>query len=150
MTGTLVDFMSSTGQTLTASSSGQAKITTTDNSGNLTSVDVTSPLHAFTDFIVNLHDLEGSATITVTTNDGITKHVLSGGPGQIFITIVAQNKEKISSVDFASTAGFDQFQQPRISGLVTIPESSTWVMLSLGLIGLGFAASRRRKRESIF
>jgi hypothetical protein len=77
--GSLVDFTSTTGQTLT-SSCGQAKITTTDNGNLLTSIDVTAPDHFFTDLIVNpAHS--GPFTVSVTTNDGTFTDSLAGGPG---------------------------------------------------------------------
>src|SRR5262249_7052060 len=125
MSDTLVDFTSTTGQTLIASSSGQAKITTTANGGFLTSILVSSPLHTFTDLIANPNN-SGSFTVTATANDGIFTHTFSGGPGENFVTIVAQGNETLSSVAFTSSAGFDSFQQPRISGVSAIPEPTTW------------------------
>jgi hypothetical protein len=65
------------------------------------------------------------------------------------VTILASGGEKISSVAFASTAGFEQFQQPRISGIAAaVPEPSTWAMMLLGFLGLGFAFRQSRRRVS--
>lgn len=143
--GTTVDFSSLTGETLLESSTGQAKITTTSSGGNVTDVNVTVPGHTFTDFIVDLHDLESDATITVTANDGTFHDTLSPNPGEgeNFITILAQGGETISSIDFAGPEG--SFEQPRISGLATaaIPEASTWAMMGLGFAGLGFLGYRK-------
>ena len=69
MSNTLVNFSSSTGQTLITNSSGQAKITTEDNGGLITSINVSSPGNTFTDFIGN-PEHSGAFTVTVKTNDG--------------------------------------------------------------------------------
>jgi hypothetical protein len=53
MSGTLVNFSSSTGQTLIANSSGQAFISTNSGNGLVTSINVSSPGNTFTDFIGN-------------------------------------------------------------------------------------------------
>jgi hypothetical protein len=148
ITDTLVNFTSSTGQTLIASSMGQAAINTNSNGGLLTSIVVTSPLHSFQDFIANLMT-SGPFTISATTNDGtFTSGVQPGGSGSNFMTIIAQGDETISSIAFNSTAGFDSFQQPRISGVSAIPEPSTWVMMLLGFAGLSFAFRQSRRRVS--
>jgi hypothetical protein len=145
---TLVNFRSSTGQTLIASSMGQAAINTNDNGGLLTSIVVTSPTHFFQDFIANLMT-SGPFTVTATANDGtFTSAVQPGGSGSNFITIVAQGNEDISSIAFNSSAGFNSFQQPRISGVSAIPEPSTWVMMLLGFAGLGFAFRQSRRKVS--
>ena len=58
--------------------------------------------------------------------------------------------ETISSITFSSPdTGWEQFKQPRISGLaaaVATPEPSTWVLMMLGFAGLGYAASARPDR----
>ena len=150
--GTLVDFASLTGQTLVTSSSGQAKITTAANGGFLTDVDVTAPGFTFTDFIANLHDLQSDALVTVVTNDGTSTDTFAphAGGGENFFTILAENGETIWSVDFGSASGFNQFQQPRISGLAAaIPELSTWAMMVVGLAGLGAAGWRKRSKSPL-
>jgi hypothetical protein len=144
----LVDFSSSTGQTLIAGSSGQAKITTNDNGGLLTSIVVTSPGKTFTDFILD-PEHSGAFTVKVTANDGTFTDNLPGGPGSNFLTILAQNNETISSIAITSTAGFTSFDQPRISGIAAaVPEPSTWAMMLLGFAGLGFAFRQTRRKVS--
>jgi len=145
--GTLVDFTSLTGETLIASSMGQAKITTMDNGGLLTSIDVSAPGHTFIDLIVDPQH-SGPFTITAMATDGPFTANFDGGNGENFVTLVAHGGETISSVDITSSAGFSTFAQPRISGLsgvTVIPEPSTWVLVALGFGGLGYAASRRRR-----
>jgi len=145
MAGTLVNFSSSTGQTLVVNSSGQAFITTSSGTGLLTSINVSSPGNTFTDFIANPHD-SGAFTVSVKANDGTFTNSFAGGPGENFVTILAQGNETISSVAFTSAAGFSSFQQPRISGVV--PEPSTWVMMLLGFFGLGFTFRQSRRKVS--
>lgn len=145
ISGTMVDFTTTTGQTLITRSRGQAKITTADNGGFITGISAFAPGDTFTDFIVNLHDLQSAATITVTANDGTFTDILAPRRGGDFITIIAQGGETISSVDFSSASGFNRFEQPRISGLAAaIPELSTWAMLATGFAGVGFLGMRRR------
>jgi PEP-CTERM motif-containing protein len=158
--GTVVDFSTTTGQSIFTNSQGQAKIQTNDNGGFLTSMMVDVPNHTFTDFIVNLNSLQSSgATISVIANEPgggtqtFTDDFAQQTPnGQNFITIVASGGETISSITYASTGGFGAFQQPRISGIsgvAVIPEPSTWVMLVLGFSGLGYAAFRRSRKDHI-
>ena len=72
-----------------------------------------------------------------------------GGPGENFVTILAQGNETISSVAFTSSAGFGTFDQPRISGIASaVPEPSTWAMMLLGFAGLGFAFRHSRRKVS--
>ena len=148
MSNVLVNFSSSTGQTLITNSSGQAKITTDDNGGLLTSINISSPGNTFLDFIGN-PQRSGAFTVTVKTNDGIFTDNFSGGPGENFVTILAQGNERISSVVFTSSTGFDTFAQPRISGIAAaVPEPSTWAMMLLGFAGLGFAFRQSRRKVS--
>ena len=148
MSDTLVNFSSSTGQTLITNSSGQAKITTEDNGGLITSINVSSPGNTFLDFIGN-PEHSGAFTVTVKTNDGTFTDNLPGGPGENFVTILAQGNETISSVAFTSSAGFGSFDQPRISGIASaVPEPSTWAMMLLGFAGLGFAFRQSRRKVS--
>jgi PEP-CTERM motif len=148
MSGTLVNFSSSTGQTLITNSSGQAKITTNDNDSLITSINVSSPGNTFLDFIGN-PEHSGAFTVTVKTNDGTFTDNFPGGPGENFVTILAQGNETISSVAFTSSAGFGTFDQPRISGIASaVPEPSTWAMMLLGFAGLGFAFRQSRRRVS--
>ena len=65
------------------------------------------------------------------------------------MTILAQGNETISSVVFTSSAGFGTFAQPRISGIAAaVPEPSTWAMMLLGFVGLGFALRQSRRKMS--
>jgi hypothetical protein len=133
-------------ETLLQNSSGQAQILN-NAGGNLHDITVTAPGHTFTDFIVDLNKANGSTLdISVAANDGTFLDSFTGGNGSNFITILASGNETISSITFSSPdTGWEQFKQPRISGLAAVatPELSTWAMLLLGFAGLGFAGYRK-------
>jgi ABC-type amino acid transport substrate-binding protein len=145
---TLVDFTSTTGQTLQTSSKGQAKINL-DGGGFITGLSVDVPGETFQDLIVNLDDLQSDVTITAhLVGEPDQTHTFAFNPdhGENFFTIFATNDELISSVSLSSTVGFLEFQQPRVSGIsgvVLVPEPSTWAMMILGFVGLGYAGYRR-------
>jgi hypothetical protein len=150
---------SSTVDTLFQKAEGQAEIFNTSNPpfANLTDVTVT-PAESFTDFIVDLNKADGS-TLDITVHgfgsDGTTPEMnnfsFTGKSGSNFITILASGGETMTSINFnspaGSPAGWDQFKQPRISGLAgaVIPEISTWAMMALGFAGLGFAGYRKAR-----
>src|ERR1700722_17229267 len=133
-------------ETLLQNSSGQAQILN-NAGGNLHDITVTAPGHTFTDFIVDLNKANGSTLdINVTANDGTFLDSFTGKNGSNFITILASGNETISSITFSSPdTGWEQFKQPRISGLAAVatPELSTWAMLLFGFAGLGFAGYRK-------
>jgi hypothetical protein len=150
-TGTLVTFSSSV-DTLLQNSSGQAMIFN-DAGGNLSDITVT-PSESFTDFIVDLNKAPHAGStinITVHASDGTFTDSFTAGTGSNFVTILATDGETMSSINYASAnGGWEQFKQPRISGVPGfIPEPSTWAMMLLGFAGLGYVGFRRAKKESI-
>jgi hypothetical protein len=144
-----VGVMFSSTETLLQKSQGQAQLLN-NAGGNLHDVTVTVPGHTFTDFIVDLNKANGSTLdISVMANDGTFTDSFTGKNGSNFITILASGNETMSSITFSSPdTGFEQFKQPRISGITAIPELSTWAMFLLGFAGLGFAGRASRKSAS--
>ena len=135
--------------TLLQNAQGQANITN-NAGGNLTDITVTTPGYTFTDFIVDLNKAGTSRSpnpidVSVLASDGTFTFTVPGGPGSNFLTILATNNETMSSVSFTSDGGWEDFKQPRISGVAAVPEPSTWGMMALGFAALAFAGYRSRK-----
>lgn len=127
---------------------------------------------AFHDFIGNLRFGEGTAKITVTDGGGTDFDFLLGN-GQNFFTLVSDGSDVMTNIlitEFAGNDkgywGFNDFKQPRISGLcelgaencgvvinpnctdncpIDVPESPTLPLMAAGLMGLGLVVARRKK-----
>lgn len=54
----------------------------------------------------------------------------------------------LTEVELLSTSGLKSVKNFDVSG-VSVPEPSTWTMLVLGLVGIGFAAIRRAGRSRL-
>ncbi len=144
--------------TLLQNSSGQAQILN-NAGGNLTDIAVSAPGYTFTDFIVDLNKAGTTQNpnpidVSVLASDGTFTFTVPGGPGSNFLTILATNNETMSSVSFSSDGGWEQFKQPRISGVAAVPELSTWAMMGSAsrpsasqVTARGRAASASRKRR---
>jgi hypothetical protein len=143
-TGVGVLFSSLT-DTLNQKAQGQADIFATD--GDVNNISVSVPGHTFTDFILNLQNGSGDATVTVESQGDVFTYTL--GNGQNFLTILAENGQQITSISVDAPGGFTDFKQPRISGVSgvapPIPEPASLALLVTGALGLAGYGWRRRQ-----
>lgn len=140
-------------QTLFQRAQGQANIfgsASTPNTTLLTNIGITAPGYTFQDFILNLQNGSGLATVTAIDNFS-TSFQYTLGNGQNFLTILALpgSGQSIESISVqVSGGGFMEFKQPRISGpalVAQLPEPGSLALLSAVLGAVGVTA-RRRKR----
>jgi hypothetical protein len=163
-----------TGQMIQGQGLGQSHITcipgatacvnggTSHTSQQLNSLEMrASPGTAWTDVIANPDFGEGTLNVWVADQLGNNFDFVLGN-GQNFFTLTATNGEVITDVQMTQqvgsggTFGWNDFQQPRVSGVCTMPEGSTTctpisftpepgslALLGSGLVGLAGMVRRR-------
>jgi hypothetical protein len=141
------------GDAFNTSASGQAVITPFATTFNDLTMTASGTASAFTALLL---DVKVPVTETLTFGS-ISTPITSGGTqtvsccGENFILVSAINGETFSSLNFSSTGNLSSVEQVRvdIAGSVgAVPEPSTWAMMVLGFLGLGFMAYRRRGHAS--
>jgi PEP-CTERM motif len=137
---------SSTTDTLSEPSSGQARVEALD--GLVNNITISIPNGTFSDVILNPFFGSGTADVTVVTSNNQTftfSYSLSNG--QNFLTIVADPGTRIFSVTVSAPGGFTDLRQPRISGAeANVPEPATMLLFGSGLLGFGAAFRKIRRR----
>jgi hypothetical protein len=132
--------------------SGQAVISGFGTTFNNLTMTASGTASAFTALLLNV-DVPTAETLTFSSpthiNSGITQQV--GPNGNNFILVSTINGETFSSLTLNSSGNISDIKQVRvdIAGNVrAVPEPSTWAMMVLGFLGLGFMAYRRRGQRS--
>jgi hypothetical protein len=142
----------SSGDTFNTSASGQAVITPTNTTFNDLTMTASGTASAFTALLLDVK-VPGTETLTFTSPTPITSGAtqIVTANGENFILVSAINGETFSSLRFTSTGNLSSVEQVRvdIAGNVgAVPEPSTWAMMVLGFLGIGFMAYRRRGHAS--
>ena len=134
-------------------SAGQARISDTAGDGFNTIGWHLQSGYGFTGNVFNINDLTAtSVTISATDQLGSTlsQNFDLNLNGQNFFNIAAINGQRITSVNLTANPGglFSDIRQNRIGGVgpitAAVPEPSTWAMMILGFIGLGFIGYRKK------
>lgn len=71
------------------------------------------------------------------------------GNGQNKFTLTATGGDAVHTLDFTFDPGVDHIQQIRVGDLIAVPEPATWVMMILGLGGMGGLLRRRRGQSAL-
>jgi hypothetical protein len=141
---------SSTIDTLTEPSNGQARIEAQDQV--LNNVTIMVPGGFYKDLIINPFDGDGTADVTVVTDLNTYNFSYELGNGENFLTLFATGADKILSTTIDAEDGFADLRQPRISGAQLfernpnpVPEPCSMALLATGALPLIGRLRRRRQ-----
>jgi hypothetical protein len=159
--GTLVTFTGTTvgGGTTIMADGGQARIegqlnTATKNPNDTLALSALrfnlANNHTFNDLEFNIFG-GGATTVSFLLTDNLGNAFSfsneSLGNGSNFFGFQGVNGESIASITMSfNSTGIDDVRQIRLDETVTaaVPEPSTWAMMILGFLGVGFMAYRRK------
>lgn len=147
----------STSDALASAPQGQATITPigTGSGDGLNNLSFTlENLSTFTSAEFNiLADVGGMVTLSALDSANMVINSLTAtvGNGQNFFGFLADNSTPISKIQIDALGGtqiasIGQFRVDGINAVGAVPEPSTWMLMLLGMAGVGFAMRRKEKQ----
>lgn len=152
--GYQLTFTTTTGQTLTTPSQGQARIETASGE-SLTSIEITPTDGIGFDFIeFNLFGGGNPGSLYVYAFDqfgNLFDETFTGNlNGENFTFAATDAAQYITKIGFTGTPGISDIRQIRVgpgANMSAVPEPAAWAMLLFGFGGLGFVMRRRKSLE---
>ena len=153
-----VTFTGNTAMNIT-DGAGYAQISDAAGGTSLTKI-VSDPFQAFSayQFSIQLlqagsitveYQLTGSAVWSLATFGDINNPFLQNANTNRDYQITANAGESLSALRLTSTGNIDQFKQNSINlipAVAAVPEPSTWMLMLLGMAGVGFTMRRKDKQ----
>ena len=153
-----VTFTGNTAMNIT-DGAGYAQISDAAGGTSLTQI-VSDPFQAFSayQFSIQLlqagsitveYQLTGSAVWSLATFGDINNPFLQNANTNRDYQITANAGESLSALRLTSTGTIDQFKQNSINlipAVAAVPEPSTWMLMLLGMAGVGFTMRRKDKQ----
>ena len=87
-------------------------------------------------------------TSPTTIHSGATQQL--SGNGNNFVLVTAENNESFNTLSLTTSGNISDIKQTRVDFAASAPEPSTWAMMIVGLLGLGFLAYGRRNGKIRF
>lgn len=110
-----------------------------------------APGYTFNQIAFSLQMVNGLDNFSVLGSNGGSSTVTQAGNGLEQFDTLAINGSNLTSITLSCATAdcFQQTKQVQISGITApVPEPSTWAMMLLGFLGLGFFAVRLKDRSA--